>query len=80
MSIRSKMRLILIGSSALAVGLVVGAMLVHGYRLDRGALVKRTAATLAVVGENCAPALRAGDHAGVARVLTSLHNDPDILG
>ncbi len=80
MMIRRKMRLILLASSALAVGLVVGAMLVHGYRLDRRALHERTAATMAVMGENCAPHMADGDTLALRDVLASLRHDPEIEG
>ena len=78
MTIRRKMRLILLVSSALAVGLVVGATLINGVRIYNRALRERSAVTAAVIAENCAPTMLFEDRAAAAEVLASLQNDPNI--
>ena len=80
MTIRQKMRLILLVSSALAVGLVVGTTLVNGIRIYNADLRERSDATAVVIAENCVPTLMFTDAQAAAEVLASLQNDPSIEG
>ncbi len=78
MMIRRKMRLILLVSSALAVGLVVGATLINGIKIYNAALRERSAATVSVIAENCTSALMFDDPGAAGEVLASLRHDPGI--
>ncbi len=80
MTIRHKMRLILLLSAVLAVGLVSVSTLVSGIRIYNRSLQGRGTAQAAVIGENAAPALAAGDHAAARAILGSLRHDPTIVG
>ena len=80
MTIRLKMRLILLVSSALAVGLVVGATLINGVRIYNADLRERSDALAAVIAENCGPALLFDDLEAAGEVLASLRNDVNVDG
>jgi len=80
MMIRRKMRLVLLSSSALAVGLVVGTTLVNGIKIYNATLRERSAATASVIAENCVPALLFDDPDTAREVLASLRHDPGIAG
>ena len=80
MTIRWKMRLILLVSSALAVGLVVGVTLINGVRIYNADLRERNGATAVVIAENCLPTLMFGDRQAADEVLASLQHDPSIEG
>ncbi|MBE0567921.1 MAG: response regulator [Krumholzibacteria bacterium] len=78
MMIRRKMRLILLSSAALAVGLVVGATLINGIRIYNNALRERGAVTAALLADSCTAALANGDHAAAGVVLGALQHDPNV--
>ena len=80
MTIRRKMRLILLVSSALAVGLVSGVTLINGVRIYNADLRERSAATATVIAENCVPTLMFEDLRAAGEVLASLRHDRSIDG
>ncbi len=80
MTISRKMRLILLVSSALAVGLVVGTTLVNGIRIYNADLRERSDALAAVIAENCGPALLFDDREAAGEILASLRHDANVDG